>query len=343
MSYLRGPLTRDQIATLMADQKVAAPTAPPTASVAPPPSADGAPAAVNSTAPAAPGAMLPPPSGAPSSVLPPDVTAVMPGVAEGVLVRWVDPAAPWVSTAGGDPRGTVRAAAVVARVALRYDETKADLVHDEEYEAVLFPLSDPIDVTTAGRGRLRRSRPAAESAGERGLPDPRRAGQEQDVLDAPGEGPPRALVRTRSLDLFINRDLKLCSRPGEDAAAFEQRCLEVADVFADAEIGKFREKYAAKASKLQDQLRVAEDRVDVIHGGGEGPPQRGAPLHSRLDPRRHPRRPPLTGVDPLEGRLCRRPPVADRRRGQPGRRLRRTRSTALRDQLGTSSPPSSRS
>ena len=27
------------------------------------------------------------------------------------------------------------------------DETKADLVHDEEYEAVLFPLGDHIDVT----------------------------------------------------------------------------------------------------------------------------------------------------------------------------------------------------
>jgi hypothetical protein len=36
----------------------------------------------------------------------------------------------------------------MARVAIRYDETKADLVHDEEYEAVLFPLGDHIDVTS---------------------------------------------------------------------------------------------------------------------------------------------------------------------------------------------------
>ena len=38
--------------------------------------------------------------------------------------------------------GGRREAAVVARVALRYDDAKADLVHDEEYEAVLFPLAD---------------------------------------------------------------------------------------------------------------------------------------------------------------------------------------------------------
>ena len=31
--------------------------------------------------------------------------------------------------------------------AIRYDETKADLVHDEEFEAVLFPLTDPVDVS----------------------------------------------------------------------------------------------------------------------------------------------------------------------------------------------------
>jgi hypothetical protein len=78
------------------------------------------------------------------------------------------------------------------------------------------------------------------------------------------------LVRTRSLDLFINRDLKLCSRPGEDAAAFEKRCLEVADVFADAEIGTFREKYAAKVTKIQNQLRVADDRVDVMTEQAKG-------------------------------------------------------------------------
>jgi len=273
MSYLRGPLTRDQIATLMVDQKAAAPTAPPTATTAGGPPAP--PAASPGASPAAPapaggGAFAAPPSGAPTSLLPPDVTAVMPGVAEGVLVRWVDVAAPWVSTVGGDPRGGVRAAAIVARVALRYDEVKADLVHDEEYETVLFPLADPLDVTAAMAvdhdDRDLQPSPPPQS-GYR-IPDAPIKNRtfwtrvEKDLL--------AQLVRTRSLDLHINRDLKLCSRPGEDAEAFVSRCLQVADIFADADIAKFREKYATKVAKLQDQLRVAEDRVDIVREEAKG-------------------------------------------------------------------------
>ncbi len=37
----------------------------------------------------------------------------------------------------------------MARVHLRYDDTKADLVHDQEYECVLVPLAEPVDVSRA--------------------------------------------------------------------------------------------------------------------------------------------------------------------------------------------------
>ena len=54
----------------------------------------------------------------------PDTSPVMPEVAAGVAVRWVDVAAPWLGAVGGDARGTVLAPAIVARVepALRRDE-----------------------------------------------------------------------------------------------------------------------------------------------------------------------------------------------------------------------------
>ena len=74
-------------------------------------------------------------------------TVSPPVVATGIAVRYVDVAAPWLPAVGGNPAGTTRAAAIVARVALRYDETKADLIHDDEYEAVLFPLAEQLDVT----------------------------------------------------------------------------------------------------------------------------------------------------------------------------------------------------
>ena len=117
MSYLRGPMTRDQIKQLMA--VVGGPAAPPDALPAPDPTVEH------------------------------DTTPVMPDVAAGVAIRWVDPAAPWLAEVGGEPTSGTFAPGIVARVALRYDEAKADLVHDEEYEAVLFPLSQHVDVSVA--------------------------------------------------------------------------------------------------------------------------------------------------------------------------------------------------
>ena len=58
---------------------------------------------------------------------------------------------PGGAVAGRGRRRSARdasAAGVVARVRLRYDDDKADLVHDEEYEAVLFPLAEHVDATS---------------------------------------------------------------------------------------------------------------------------------------------------------------------------------------------------
>ncbi|MCU1365457.1 MAG: hypothetical protein JWN39_1096, partial [Ilumatobacteraceae bacterium] len=139
MSYLRGPRTRDQIATLMADQRAPAAAVP--AQALPTPSA----APTSATAPAPAAASV----STSASSLAADELAVMPTISGGVAVRWADPAAPWLPAVGGDPRGVVSAAAIVARVALRYDDTKADLVHDDEYETVLHPLGRQVDVSKA--------------------------------------------------------------------------------------------------------------------------------------------------------------------------------------------------
>ena len=122
MSYLRGPMTRDQIAD--GDGRHADRRRPPSR---PSPTGRDAPAH--------------------RRTLEADETPVMPEVADGVAVRWIDVAAPWLAEAGGDAGGTLLEPRVVARVRLRYDDTKADLVHDQEYECVLFPLTDPLDVS----------------------------------------------------------------------------------------------------------------------------------------------------------------------------------------------------
>jgi hypothetical protein len=251
MSYLRGPMTRDQIAMLT--PAATPPTATPVFSD---------PTPKDRVAADTPAAVFSDPT--PTDTLPSDVTAVMPEVADGVAVRWVDVAAPWLGDVGGDTSGTVREAAIVARVAIRYDETKADLIHDEEYEAVLFPLGDHVDVTKVVQvdydDRDLRADAPADAAYR--LPGAKIATKafftriEGDLRDH--------LTRSLTLEIPANADLKLHGRPGESADEFAGRCAEFADDRADEEIAKLRDKYQAKATKLRDQIDAAEDRVDVL-------------------------------------------------------------------------------
>ena len=66
----------------------------------------------------------------------------MPTVAEGLAVRFVDPASPWLTSVGGHPAGTRLQAAIALRASIMYDDTPSDLRHTEVWEAVLFPLTE---------------------------------------------------------------------------------------------------------------------------------------------------------------------------------------------------------
>jgi len=201
---------------------------------------------------------------APVSDLGDDETTVMPEISDSVPTRWVDVAAPWLREVDGDSRGERLEAAIVARVQLRYDETKADLVHDEEYECVVMPIGETVDVSRAIAvdydDRDLRSDPP-DGAVYR-MTDAKLTnktfftGVERDLKDH--------LYRTMTVDIPVNKELKLYGRPGEDAEQFEVRCARAADDQADAEIAKLRDKYEAKVTKIRDQIEAAEDRVDVL-------------------------------------------------------------------------------
>jgi hypothetical protein len=257
MSYLRGPLTRDQIATLMASQKGAPRTLPP-----PPAGASPLPAPAPPASAAAPVA--------PSAALDPDTTTVMPEIAAGVPVRWADVASPWLAAVGADPRGARWEASVAARVALRFDDEKAEFVTDEEYEAVVFPLKDPVDASQAVAvdydDRDLGSAPPPSCMYV--LPDAAVkttawfARVERGLIDH--------LVRNRSVDLLTNKDLKLFGRPGETADDFATRCASTAGEKADAEIAKLTSKYEAKFTSLRTQLQTAEGRAHVLEAEAKG-------------------------------------------------------------------------
>jgi hypothetical protein len=188
----------------------------------------------------------------------------MPEAADGIAVRYADVASPWLGDVGGDSRGQRLSAAVIARVALRYDETKADLVHDDEFECVIHPLDEQVDVSQMVQVDYddRDLRTDAPPGAVYRLTDAKVtnktfwSGLETDIRDH--------LVRTMTVEIPANSTLKLFGRPGEEAADFEARCLKIADDQADEEIAALRDKYETKARRLRDQIEAAEDRLDVL-------------------------------------------------------------------------------
>lgn len=242
MSYLAGPMTRDQISTLMAGRKqqVQAP-APAAAPAAPVPPGVDAPAAATATD--------------------HDVVPVAPPVAAGVPVSYLDPAAPWSSEVGAIAGGTVLEAAVAATVGLLYDDTAAALEHQEVYEAVIHPLGRTLDPESAHSvdhdPRDFRSEPPAGVSYR--LP-------EADISSSAfwtglSSALKDHLVRNRAITIYRNQALKLWSRVGESEAEFAARCREAAQDAADAAVAKLREKYAQRIERVRDQLEAARVRM----------------------------------------------------------------------------------
>jgi Helicase HerA, central domain len=228
MSYLRGPLTREQIAGLMEGRRTRPADAP--------------------TPPVATAAA--------------DATPVMPTVADGLTVRWLDPAAPWATQIGAVPTSTTYAAALVATADLLFDDTKADLRQSERVECVLHPIGEPLDVesliTVDHDARDLRSEPPEGTTYR--IPDAP-IGERSFATDA-SKAIADHLLATRTIALASNRALKLVSRPGETAQAFAARCDAAADVEADKRAAVMAKRYEARVQRARAALATAADRVE---------------------------------------------------------------------------------
>lgn len=248
MSYLRGPLTREQISTLMADRR-STPDAP---------SMEADPARGSSTEPDV-GADSR--SGAPSPGEH-DSTEVAPTVAEGTPVRWLDPAAPWAAEVGALPNGTVFEAGVVATVDLLFDEKKADLVHREEFECVIFPLGAANDLTTLAvvDHDPRDLRPEQPPTAQYRIPDA--PIHQKSYFSTLGRTLVDHLHATQTTSIFHNPELKIYSRPGESEADFAARCDAVADDGADEATAAITKRYESRIRRARDAIATAQDRVD---------------------------------------------------------------------------------
>jgi hypothetical protein len=250
MSYLAGPMTRDQVSALMKGRAAAEASnaEPATTPVTTEPMASEAAPQTESVAAADP-------------IGQEEVVPVMPTVAEGVATVYLDPAAPWASEVGADPTGTRLTAAVAATVSLTYDDTKAAVSHQEVFEAVVFPLAPVLapDSVKEVDHDARDFRPDPPDGAAYVLPEPKI--DTKSYWSALGTDLTSHLVGARRMTVFKNAALKLYSRPGESREDFAERATTAAEAAVDEAVSKLRSKHAARLERARAALAKAENRV----------------------------------------------------------------------------------
>ena len=247
MSYLRGPLTRQQIRQLTAGSREA--QAPPTA----------VPHASAAAAHAVGGSVTPPP-------LPSDTDP-----AAGVTVRQVMP--PQVSQVFLPVRGVGSAgAALVYRPMLigvaevYFDDAKlAGAAHRQEVTRLL-PLPDSAadvrwETADAPTGLAQSDLEPEPRAGAGFETLPPSASQPKNY-DAWKRALADALFRTERLDLFKSPAVGETSRPGESERDFRIRLQQAAREQRDAKVEQLRRKHDPKFAALRERHRRAQQAVD---------------------------------------------------------------------------------
>ena len=238
MSYLRGPLTREHIKTLMGPRK----TAPATAEQAAP-AAPGAAPVASAAAPAAPAGGT-----ADRPVLPPDVQQFFVPVRlpqPGGASLWYEPQALGVASVGfSDAKlgiDAARGVTVIAAVDARLGTVEwADGVS-------LETAAKDLDAEPAAGGRFLDVAPAATK--------PRSFGEWERSFKT-------WLGQSQTLELLKSRRTGLISVPGESERDFRVRSQTAAREQRDEAVDQLRRKYAPKMAALDEKIRRAEQTVE---------------------------------------------------------------------------------
>jgi hypothetical protein len=236
LSYLRGPLTRQQIKTLMDPLKAQSPQPGGQAAAA------SAPA---SSAPAAAAAAATP--GAPRPVLPPEI------VQRFVPLRSNPPAGAKL----------LYQPALLGCAKVYFADAKSG-ANQEQSLCLLAPLSDELvaaDWSTAEEADVDPADLESEpQPGAAFAPLPSAASKAKNY-EAWKKQFAESLYRGRSVDLFRCGELKLSSNPGEGERDFRVRLQQAARESRDAAKEELRQRYAPKLAALQERRRRAEQAV----------------------------------------------------------------------------------
>lgn len=244
MSYLRGPLTRDQIRALTSDQTrksaAVAPARPPNVTAGPSRTSDQPVGSARPRVPVSGGEGAAP-------VLPP-------GVQQFFLP----------STGSSEKMPPVRYVPVVlgaARVGFADAKLGVDVTRDVLYAAPIADAAVPVDWASATRLEVPVSALRKDAgAGATYAPVPAAALQSRNYKEWE-KAFSRWLSSSETVELWRHRTSKLTSRGGESERDFRVRVQETQRSARDQAVEDVRRRYAAKQAALVERLRRAEASV----------------------------------------------------------------------------------
>ncbi|MCU0688805.1 MAG: hypothetical protein MUE97_03580 [Phycisphaerales bacterium] len=267
LSYLRGPLTRDQIRALTHSAGASANANPFGAAIGPASGADQRVAM----------AFVPPGMGGSDAVAgaasraataPTAATALGPGTRP-----MLPPAIPqrFLPVRTSQPAGATLhyTPAVLGFTKTFFADAKLG-IDVENAVALLAPVQTgglvAVDWEAAEQVEIREEDLAAQPAGSATFGDLPPEASVAKSFDAWRKQCADAVFRAGHLELLRFTPMKLVSKPGEDEAAFRARLSQVVREQRDAGLEKLRTKYAPKIATLQERLRKAEQKVETQKG-----------------------------------------------------------------------------
>ena len=264
MSFLRGPVTRDELMRLPGLQ-------PPGGGPEPVPPATSSPAegTARPTAPAA----MPAPTPTPAVVADDDTSPRPPEPPADAGAWFLDARAVFATRMDGAFEGAAEPAradgalvhrpALYARVAMRFDEDRVGYVKDEEQHLVLFPLDDRMPDAP------RRFAPEGDDLCPR-PPEGARFAMLPEMLDESAEvrAARRKLVelvwRTETRGRWTCPPLKLHGRADETREQFEGRCSEAAEEVAHAKLEKLAVTWDRKVHRVRERIRRKHSQLEQL-------------------------------------------------------------------------------
>ena len=228
MSYLAGPLSKQQVAELSGDK---------------PPAENQAPAPIA------------------TSPVSDDSVAVAPAIAPGIQSAYLDPAAAWAPQVGADVAAKRLVPVVAATINLRYDDSPAGIDHTEVFEAVCTEPGgiltnenvvavdhDPRDFSSVVPDDVAYVLPTAPLDNKATW-----KGFESDLV--------AFLVTNRQLQVWRNPGFKLYSRVGEQESDFRARSITAAETATADAISALKQKYDTRIDRVKDQIAAAQRKA----------------------------------------------------------------------------------